>query len=749
MRSTERAARNYIRQKLGIDYSIVIVGSAAGVIQDPNIPGNVLVRIKASNGFMVPFSVGKPVIKVQLTVGKAVELEYKRGKLRIAGLDNDGIITSGGDPLADTNDTDFNKQESLATLGVTQTQPVSTTVKVKAWNPIVSGTAYEFPGGEIDIATAGSGSSSLIPTSGNMARIVIFVKNDYVTLEAKSSTPRGMTDVILSVADTNEAIALRTAGSTPVWAIDLFNAQTTISQGDIQNGRDLRNLVNNLDTYPGGALTVLDSQFTIQDNAAPTKQFQFQASGITAGQTRIYTVPDYNATLATLAGTETLTNKTLTTPIVDGTITQIIGGVSLIISHAYSGSNRTTGLIITTPGASTDNVIQPSGDFKALIVKGNASQTANLQEWQNSGGTQLAAISSIGHATFGSSTTPPATTIITSVKTFTDPAAQTFALNATVTSALTANNANALRGAQMAATSDPNGNNQTGTVVGGLFLGTSTGTGGTISTVHGGQFGIQNAGTSVTMTNARGIYVQSPTNSGTITVLTGILIDAQNTAGITTVRALDIINQGASNTAIRAGTGLVQFGDRVNIIGSQDAVQLIVRANATQTSNLTEWQNSSATILTKVNGSGNVGVRMGSTALTAYLHIAAGTTSASTAPIKLTSGTSMTAAEAGAIEFTTDDLFFTITTGTARKRILFADPSGGLTSGRVPFATTNGRLTDSADLTWDGSVLDVAGTLRGNALRLDLSPTSETITPTHTITISVNGTDYKIPIVAA
>lgn len=47
------------------------------------------------------------------------------------------------------------------------------------------------------------------------------------------------------------------------------------------------------------------------------------------------------------------------------------------------------------------------------------------------------------------------------------------------------------------------------------------------------------------------------------------------------------------------------------------------------------------------------------------------------------------------------------------------------------------------------SLLDVAGTIQADGLRLDVTPTSETITPTHTITFSANGTNYKIPCVAA
>lgn len=89
----------------------------------------------------------------------------------------------------------------------------------------------------------------------------------------------------------------------------------------------------------------------------------------------------------------------------------------------------------------------------------------------------------------------------------------------------------------------------------------------------------------------------------------------------------------------------------------------------------------------------------------AILEIKAGTATANTAPLKFTSGTLLTAAEAGAIEFLTDDVYATITTGAARKPIVLADAA--LTTGRVPFTTTNGRLTDSANLAWSGSLLTV------------------------------------------
>ncbi len=81
------------------------------------------------------------------------------------------------------------------------------------------------------------------------------------------------------------------------------------------------------------------------------------------------------------------------------------------------------------------------------------------------------------------------------------------------------------------------------------------------------------------------------------------------------------------------------------------------------------------------------------TTASAYLHLGAGTATAGTAPLKLTSGTLLTTPEAGAIEFLTDKAYLTITTGTSRKELALNDAA--LTAGQQPTTTTNGRLTNS------------------------------------------------------
>jgi hypothetical protein len=56
---------------------------------------------------------------------------------------------------------------------------------------------------------------------------------------------------------------------------------------------------------------VLDSLFRITDNSDTTKKVAFDASGITTGNTRTITIPDANITLAGIATSQTLTNKTI------------------------------------------------------------------------------------------------------------------------------------------------------------------------------------------------------------------------------------------------------------------------------------------------------------------------------------------------------------------------------------------------------------------------------------------------------
>ncbi len=61
----------------------------------------------------------------------------------------------------------------------------------------------------------------------------------------------------------------------------------------------------------GGGSTFLDNAFRVQDDLDATKQLAFDTSGITTATTRTLTPPNYSGTIATIAGSETLSNKNL------------------------------------------------------------------------------------------------------------------------------------------------------------------------------------------------------------------------------------------------------------------------------------------------------------------------------------------------------------------------------------------------------------------------------------------------------
>ena len=68
------------------------------------------------------------------------------------------------------------------------------------------------------------------------------------------------------------------------------------------------------------AVVTNDSGFKIRNNSDNTKQLAFDLASISGSTTRTLTVPDASDTLALLAATQTFTNKTLTSAVLNGAI---------------------------------------------------------------------------------------------------------------------------------------------------------------------------------------------------------------------------------------------------------------------------------------------------------------------------------------------------------------------------------------------------------------------------------------------
>jgi lipoprotein signal peptidase len=133
--------------------------------------------------------------------------------------------------------------------------------------------------------------------------------------------------------------------------------------------------------------------------------------------------------------------------------------------------------------------------------------------------------------------------------------------------------------------------------------------------------------------------------------------------------------------------------DSAIIAGAGNKVQMVVKAFSTQTADLQQWQNSSATVLSGVNSSGGFyGPGTGLTTLNAS-NLASGTVPI---PVLGTSGTP------GTTTFLRGD-------NTWVAPAIIGGPIAGSTANRVFYSDASNNLAQSANLTFDGSTLIATG----------------------------------------
>lgn len=128
-------------------------------------------------------------------------------------------------------------------------------------------------------------------------------------------------------------------------------------------------------------LNPLDSLFRIADNSDTTKLVAFEVSGLTTGTTRTLTVPDADLTIVGTTTTQTLTNKTLTSPQINfgsdargDLITRDSGGTTIRLAIG------TTGQILSVSSAGDPEwIANPSAADASTTVKGVAEE-ATLAE---------------------------------------------------------------------------------------------------------------------------------------------------------------------------------------------------------------------------------------------------------------------------------------------------------------------------------------------------------------------------------
>lgn len=163
-------------------------------------------------------------------------------------------------------------------------------------------------------------------------------------------------------------------------------------------------------------VTLLDTLFTLADNSDPTKQAQFQLSGITTSTTRIYTLPNASSTLADIATAQTFTNKTLTSPIITGgSITNSTISVDNISEYTSANGVTIDGLNIKDAKLNTSNSVVSSNITDSAVTPAKLlTGTGSSWVWQS--WTPTWANLTVGNGTVAASYTQIGKTVIARTK---------------------------------------------------------------------------------------------------------------------------------------------------------------------------------------------------------------------------------------------------------------------------------------------------------------------------------------------
>jgi hypothetical protein len=311
----------------------------------------------------------------------------------------------------------------------------------------------------------------------------------------------------------------------------------------------------------------------------------------------------------------------------------------------------------------TDNVlVQGSRDIQQLEVKGHSTQTTPLQNWRDNASNLKAQVTGDGRFQIGNNLSggAPADALI-QANNDVSPSGLTSGLHTlgritgTIAGAinwvvhelqllgtggvtgihiasrtkLTQSNTGSSTAAELRA-SDSQAINQTGSS--GARVGQITGLRGTANNATSAYLNkavgieasiVNDAGGNVTQ--AAALSVVPTDNKGPIASLLGLQVNTPINSGagaITNLYGVKVEDQaqGTNNYAIYTGAGLNRLGDQVQVLGSADRVQALIKAASVQNNDLQQWQNNVGGVLSVVNKNGWIGA--GRASATSALHAA-------------------------------------------------------------------------------------------------------------------------------
>lgn len=372
-------------------------------------------------------------------------------------------------------------------------------------------------------------------------------------------------------------------------------------------------------------VAVYDNRFTLEDMGDPTKRAQFDASGITAGTLRTYTFPNASGTLALTSAPGTGYVMTAPTADADNLITVATGGGTPIRGLAIKTSDDNT----------TKNMLEFLSSGSVVLASVNAGGAVKLAPTSSVVGGALSAFNTPFSLDFNPTTnTGFAALNVTYEQTGTYTGTQFRGLNFIVQASGTISSGtntvlgavgdarlniatgtfNALTGFSGAARVVNGATTLVGQSFASTLILTSTGNMTAGYDFHAVAPVISSTGV---ITTHYGFYAE---NLGNATTTSSVAFRADTQSGSTTSNIYMLFGPTvpsgnwsiySNTTSASAFLGNVRVGSltaaavTLEVTGTSDQVQLQVTGNATQTSVLQSWRNSTPTIVASVSNLGH------------------------------------------------------------------------------------------------------------------------------------------------
>jgi hypothetical protein len=241
-----------------------------------------------------------------ISIGALTGTTTVNHSLTVAGGAGQSFVVNDGTVNRFTVDSTNGNTSISGTLGVTGAATLSSTLAV-ASSATVGG----------DLTVSGNLTVNGTTTNINTVNLVVEDKNVIlgdvtsptdVTADGGGITLKGTTDKTLNWIDSTDSWTSSEHMELASGKNYRINGNSVLSASTLGSGITGSSLTQTGTVTSGTwSSTVLtnDDAFTIRDNADNTKRFQFEASGITTGQTRTLTVTDANQTLVGFTGTST------------------------------------------------------------------------------------------------------------------------------------------------------------------------------------------------------------------------------------------------------------------------------------------------------------------------------------------------------------------------------------------------------------------------------------------------------------